>query len=440
MTDSTTTDTGTGYGRKPSSHDARLTEVGPGTPMGEALRRYWHPIARSAGLTSDVPHRARLLGENLIVFRDGQGRAGVVFERCAHRGSSLFYGRVEEDGIRCCYHGWKFDVQGHCLEQACEKGGGLRRNVVRQPWYPVEERYGLVFVYMGPPEHRPPLPRYECLEPLGEGESYHTDWLAPGAKVLGMDQDFNWLQAFDNAVDPVHASWLHNKHSGYQFHGTGTTGMPESFFDISTVAERVTYQRTDLGMKYALSYQDKSDKPSSDGELADFGWTVEVQLPNVVALPDFVRPTPDARHDLLLWIVPVDDTHHRLVFCIRSADPSRAESFVFGPIKQNGKNPWELTDEERQRFPGDYEAQRSQGDITQHSEETLAPSDRGVIMLRRMLRTMVDDVEAGRTPLGVPSEGEPPRRVASGIFTRPRPAPAQVPTGASQSAADLHTQ
>ncbi|MER5183718.1 aromatic ring-hydroxylating dioxygenase subunit alpha [Streptomyces sp. NPDC002896] len=431
MTDTTVTDTGTGYGRKPSSHDARLTEVGPGTPMGEALRRYWQPIASSAALTSDVPHRARLLGEDLIVFRDGQGRPGVVFERCAHRGSSLFYGRIEEDGIRCCYHGWKFDVQGHCLEQACELDGGRRRNLARQPWYPVEERYGLVFVYMGLPELKPPLPRFDSLEPLEEGESYYTSWMVPGAEVIGLEQDYNWLQLFENAVDPVHAAWLHSNHSGYQFQGTGTTGFPESYYDPSTAAERTTFHRTDHGVRYIWRYQDTK---GADGALVDLDWSVECMLPNIVALPDFIRSTPDVRNDMLIWVVPADDTHHRLVFSIRSADPSRAESFTFG-IKQNGKDGWQLSEEERQRFPGDYEAQRSQGDITQHSEETLAPSDRGVVMLRRMLRTMLDDVEAGRTPLGVGAPGDPVRRVEAGLSTRPEPgddalSPAAAPTAA----------
>ena len=138
--------------------------------MGEAMRRYWHPIAISSTLTSDRPHRTRLLGEDLIVFRDGNGRAGVVFERCAHRGTSLYFGRIEDDGIRCCYHGMKFDTQGHCLEQACEPERGRRRDAIRQPWYPVEERYGLVFVYMGPPERKPALPRYDFFEPLEEGD------------------------------------------------------------------------------------------------------------------------------------------------------------------------------------------------------------------------------------------------------------------------------
>ncbi|MFI1052893.1 aromatic ring-hydroxylating dioxygenase subunit alpha, partial [Streptomyces griseoruber] len=167
------------------------------------------------------------------------------------------------------------------------------------------------------------------------------------------------------------------------------------------------------------------------GALVDLEWSVECMLPNIIALPDFIRSTPDVRNDMLIWVVPADDTHHRLVFSIRSADPGRATSFMFG-IKQNGKDGWQLSEEEKQRFPGDYEAQRSQGDITQHSEETLAPSDKGVVMLRRMLRTMVDDVEAGRTPLGVGAPGEPVRRVEAGLFTRP-----EAPTGTDRAAASM---
>ena len=147
-----------------------------------------------------------------------------MFERCAHRGTSLYFGRIEDDGIRCCYHGMKFDTQGHCLEQACEPERGRRRDAIRQPWYPVEERYGLVFVYMGPPERKPALPRYDFFEPLEEGDVYVTELPIPGAEVVGAVSEWNWLQSFENAVDPVHAMWLHYAHSGPQFVGTGTTG------------------------------------------------------------------------------------------------------------------------------------------------------------------------------------------------------------------------
>jgi nitrite reductase/ring-hydroxylating ferredoxin subunit len=412
VTSSSGLDTGTGYGRPPSSHNARLTEVGPGTPMGEALRRYWHPIASSSALTSGVPHRTKVLGEDLIVFRDGSGRPGVVFERCAHRGSSLYYGRVEEDGIRCCYHGWKFDVQGHCLAQACEPDRGLRRDVARQSWYPAEERYGMVFVYMGPPELGPPLPRYEFFEDLEEGESFFTEVPVPGQNVTGLVQDFNWLQAFENAVDPVHATWLHYSHSGPQFEGTGTPdGAPHSFFDPYTIARRVRYETTDHGVMYHQQFE----REQPDGTIVEFEFAVEVQLPNIIALPDF-KVVPDGRHDCLIWSVPSDDTTYRAFFAFRSTSIERLLRIITG-IKQNGKLPFELTEEEKQRYPGDYEAQSSQGPITQHSEETLATSDKGIVLLRRQLRQMVDDVEAGRDPQNVERGEARPRGTTSGFFT-----------------------
>src|SRR5476651_803976 len=163
-------DTGTGYETKPSTYVAGLTEVGRGTPMGELMRRYWHPVGLVSHAT-ETPREVRVLGEDLVLFRDKTGRPGLVQARCAHRGTTLYFCKVEERGIRCCYHGWLFDVEGHCLEQPCEPEGGLHKDKVRQPWYPLEERYGLLFAYMGPPEKRPVLPRYDHLEDLEPGET-----------------------------------------------------------------------------------------------------------------------------------------------------------------------------------------------------------------------------------------------------------------------------
>ncbi|MGE0830599.1 MAG: Rieske 2Fe-2S domain-containing protein, partial [Hyphomonadaceae bacterium] len=147
-----------------------LAQVGPGTPGGELLRRYWHPIAESADV-KDLPIAVRALGEDLILFRDKKGRCGLVYPRCIHRGTSLFYGRIEEEGIRCCYHGWMFDTEGRCVDQPCEpENGAARLGAYRQPWYPVKERYGLVWAYMGPAERQPALPRYQLLEYLEDGK------------------------------------------------------------------------------------------------------------------------------------------------------------------------------------------------------------------------------------------------------------------------------
>src|SRR5580704_16683842 len=173
-------DEGTAYGRRPGTTNRDLTDTAPGTKMGNLLRRYWHPVGL-AGDATDRPKAIRVLGEDLILFRDKQGRPGLVYPRCAHRGTTLYYGKVEERGIRCCYHGWLFDVEGHCLEQPCEPNAGAPlRDKIRQPWHAVEERYGLVFAYLGPPERKPALPRFDNLEDLADDE---TIFVSLGARV-----------------------------------------------------------------------------------------------------------------------------------------------------------------------------------------------------------------------------------------------------------------
>ncbi len=209
-------DTGTGYGRRQPTYLKELTEVGPGTPMGELLRRYWHPV----GLIEDAgntPKAVRVLGEDLVLFRDKAGRPGLVHARCAHRGTTLYYGKVEDRGIRCCYHGWLFDVEGRCLEQPCEPGlGAQHKDKIRQPWYPVQELYGLIFAYMGPPQRKPVLPRYEIFETLDEGEFIEADGnsVGGGGPII---IPCNWMQHYDNLPDAYHVPILHGSFSGVQF-------------------------------------------------------------------------------------------------------------------------------------------------------------------------------------------------------------------------------
>src|SRR5438067_1752539 len=151
------------YGLQIPEPDAELTRVGPGTPGGELLRRYWHPICLSAELT-DLPKRVRILGEDLVAFRDGEGRVGLLFFRCSHRGTSLEYARVEADGLRCCYHGWKYDVCGNVLDMALEPPTSTFKDRIQHPCYPVREFGGLVFGYMGPPDAEPELPLYDVYQ------------------------------------------------------------------------------------------------------------------------------------------------------------------------------------------------------------------------------------------------------------------------------------
>ena len=235
-----TLDTGTAYGMPPPTYKEELTEVGPGTPMGELLRRYWHPVGMAAD-ACDTPRKLRVLGEDLILFRDKTGRPGLVYPHCAHRGASLYYGKVEEGGIRCCYHGWMFDVHGHCVDQPCEPDGGRARDKVRQPWYPVQEQYGLVWAYMGPPEKKPVLPKYECLETLDEGEFLEADDNSIGGggpKIIPC----NWLQHYENLVDPFHVVVLHATFSGTQF-VPAMAVMPEVTWDTQELSVRTLSTR-----------------------------------------------------------------------------------------------------------------------------------------------------------------------------------------------------
>ncbi len=385
------TDTGTAYGRKPPTSLRELAEVGAGTPMGELLRRYWHPVGLLAD-ASATPRQVRVLGEDLILFRDGAGRPGLVHPHCVHRGSSLYYGKVEERGIRCCYHGWLFDVQGHCLEQPCEPEGGRGRERVRQPWYPVQERYGLIWAYMGPPEKKPVLPRYACLEELEEGEFLEADDHSIGGggpRVIPC----NWLQHYENLVDPFHVVILHSTFSGTQFVEQMAL-MPQVDWDVQEHSVRTL-----------------SVRQLPDGKT--FRRISEAGLPTLRVIPS-PRVGRYGPVESLGWVLPIDDHHFRIyvVGRVRAAgELHRMRS------RLNGKLWEELTDEEHQRFPGDYEAMVSQGPIARHSEEHLATSDRGIVMLRRLLKRQIEALAEGRDPAGVSFDPDaPPVRFSAGNF------------------------
>jgi nitrite reductase/ring-hydroxylating ferredoxin subunit len=368
-------DTGTAYGRPRRSHNPELTEVGAGTPMGELMRRYWHPI----GLTSDAsetPRQVRVLGEDLILFRDTTGRPGLVYPHCAHRGSSLFYGKVEERGIRCCYHGWLYDVQGHCLEQPCEPQGGRARDKVRQPWYPVQELYGLVWAYLGPPDKKPVLPRYECLETLDNGEFLEADDSSIGGggpKIIPC----NWLQHYDNLVDPFHVVILHSSFSGTQFVEQMAV-MPEVTWDTQ-----------------AHSVRTISIRKLADGKT--LRRISEAGLPTLRVIPS-PRIGRYGVVESLGWVLPIDDHNFRIYVVGRVREKGE---LVKMRSRLNGKLWEELTDEEHRQFPGDYEAQVSQGLITSHTDEFLAGSDLGVVLLRRLLQKQLKTIREGRDPAGV---------------------------------------
>ena len=386
--DQTVPDRGTGFGRNPSSYIAGLTEVGPGTPMGELLRRYWHPVGLISDAT-DTPRQVRVLGEDLILFCDKTGRPGLVVARCAHRGTTLYYGKVEERGIRCCYHGWLFDIEGRCLEQPCEPEGGRFRDRVRQPWYPVKEQYGLIFAYMGPPERKPVLTRYECLETLDAGEFIDADDSSIGS---GGPQivPCNWLQHFENVVDPYHVVVLHGTHSGPQFSEM-----------MARMPDEVRFERTALGVRAS------STRTLPDG--AAMRSSAEVAMPTLRVVPNPRAGVAGAnlfgRVESIGWTLPIDDTHFRIYVAGRV----RAKGELRRMRSRQGGKLWEeLTFEEHRHFPGDFEAQTGQGAVTFHSDENLAEGDRGIALLRQFLRQQVELVAGGKDPAGVHFDEQAP--------------------------------
>ncbi len=393
MSDPSPANEGNAYGRPAQHPNELLTQVGPGTPCGELMRRYWHPVGLSHKLT-DLPQKVRVLGEDLVLFRDRSGRAGLLYPRCMHRGASLFYGRVEDRGIRCCYHGWLFDVQGRCLDQPCEPDGGRHRDNARQPWYPVQERYGFVFAYLGPPEKTPVLPRYDNLESLAPGE---TIWCSLGGFGSTGDDSlevvpYSWLHMNDNVMDPFHVQVLHSTFSVVQF-------VPQF-----ALMPKVDFFYADHGVCYSAV------RTLDDGQEVDriSSWL----MPNIMSVPDVtLKPGHSAG---ISWVVPVDDSHY--VQAMVSKIPA---GITFRGMLLNGKRWGEMTEAEHQRTPGDYEAQAGQGPISLHSEEHLVTSDRGIMMQRRLLLQQMEVIAKGGDPLGVAFDsGKALVKVRSGNFYR----------------------
>src|SRR5947208_615519 len=214
-----------------------LTRVGPGTPMGELLRRYWLPACLSEEIAEPDgdPVRVRLLGEDLVAYRDSGGRVGLVQELCAHRGASLFLGRNEEGGLRCLYHGWKSDVEGRILDTPCEPAGSTFKDRVHQPAYPVREAGDVIWTYMGPTEKMPEFPHFEWM--LAEPEHRSI------AKVRA---ECNYVQSLEGTLDYAHAMVLH---SGWAI--MGTWQFDEWHRPTRDTAPNHEFEDTPWGFRYA---------------------------------------------------------------------------------------------------------------------------------------------------------------------------------------------
>src|SRR5881398_1823625 len=345
--------------------DEELTRVGPGTPCGEYLRRFWQPVVL-AGELGELPRRLRILGEDLVAYRNKSGSIGLLELHCPHRGTSLEFGLIGDKGIRCCYHGWLFDCDGTILETPGEPADSTLKDRLFHGAYPVREHAGLVFAYMGPPDKQPAFPMLDTYDLPG----YR---LAARAPTLW---ECNWLQVKENSMDPAHLAFLHTL--------PGSEGFTADFQELG----EWDWMETPVGMVY-IDTRRQGDKVWV--RVADF------IPPNIHQFPPNTDPmaqrTTINRPVATTWAVPIDDTH-MMQIGFRRAPEGRVLQRNAG-FGQDGKRPYE----ERQRVPGDYDAQMSiHGGIARHRLEHLASTDRGVIMLRNMIRQGIRAVKQGAAP------------------------------------------
>jgi nitrite reductase/ring-hydroxylating ferredoxin subunit len=379
----------TGYDeRTRPSEDAELTHVGAGTPCGEYLRRFWHGIALSKEL-GELPLAIRIMGEDLVLFRDKRGEVGLLHRQCAHRGASLEFGHIEECGIRCCYHGWLYGADGTLLEAPSEPGDSPLYKNVRQGAYPALEYKGIIFAYLGPADTLPEFPIYDTFEtPDTVMEPYTCSFPC------------NWLQVTENGIDPVHSMYLHTLVNGPQFAETwGVLGD-------------VDYVEGDISIYCKIARR-----------VDDNIW-LRVQeniLPNVTqsgAVHSIDGRTRKffGRNTFFRWCVPIDDTNTKVVAWANfgeRTDPISWNTPANIEILEQG-DVFDRPHEELQRSPGDYEAMVGLGPIVVHAKEHLGTSDKGVALFRRRVRKDIHAVRDGGAPIQPTAGGASPIPTWSG--------------------------
>ena len=375
------------------AENSEITRSDPGTPLGEYMRRSWQPVCLSEQLT-DLPHAIRIMGEDLVAFRDRGGDVGVLYRHCCHRGASLEYGIIQERGIRCCYHGFHYDLDGTILDVPGEPDRGEKlRKTVSQGAYPAFERDGLVFAYMGPPDEKPAFPEYDAFE------KYDDTRLIPFSNVFPC----NWLQVMDNIADQMHTYILHNPAA---LHG----GNPPKGLDVSA------YTLSDAFVKLpVMDYMEVRDGTGmvfiAGRRVSDDKVWVRINdliVPNITQhaylFEDGAEQRLWHRVHMSRWYVPVDDTNS-IIFGWRmfgkTIDPLDA-----GDESKIGWDNMDFLDaqvgnrtyEDGRRLPGDWEAISSQRPIAIHALENPMACDIGVYMNRKLIR----DAVRGKNPAATP--------------------------------------
>ena len=351
-----------------------MTRIGPGTPAGTLLRRYWHPVCPAAELTDEKPkRRIRILGEDLLLFRDGKGRVGLIPEQCPHRRASLFYGFVEDDGIRCPYHGWKFDTARTCIEQPFEPANSPLKNDVCPSDYVVEKLAGLYWAYMGP-KPAPLLPRWEAAVATGGKRR---------VQVLP-EIHANWLQVMENSVDTTHTHYLHARMMT-------ELGMPERGAYYARPIEAYDFEVV------------KDDAWAGVRKIRTYGGADgEKELGHPLIFP-LILLAPQEENLVMHFRVPIDDTHTRIirVFYTPGTDTKNIDwdnpPLEYGPKFRNADGSYDLSTFAAQ----DAMAWETEGPVVDRTKELLGTSDRGITLYRKMLVEQIKAVQAGKEPLGV---------------------------------------
>ena len=369
----------------------RLTQVGPGTPMGELMRRYWQPVAATSELLERPTKEVRLLGEDLVLYRDLSGGYGLIGSRCAHRRTSMAYGVPEEDGLRCMYHGWKYDAAGRCTEQPFDETvnpGARFKDRIKIAGYPVQELGGLLFAYLGPG----PAPALPHWEPLA--------WANCVRDIALADLPCSWLQCQENSLDPVHVEWLHGYYGKWMALRAGNSG-PNAAASIGTQRlHKVRHLKIGFDVfDYGIIKRRVLDGFTEEDE----DWAVghPMLFPNVLLVGNEMQAT-------MQWRVPADDTHtnHFSYYVFRAAPGTVAPEqdvvpFRYVPlVNERGEFIVDMT------FNQDYMAWITQGPIFERDKERLGESDTGIILFRQMLRQQMEVVLDGGEPMNVFRNGK----------------------------------
>jgi len=363
------------HSNKTPQPDRFIAEVGPSTPGGEYQRRFWQPIAYLSEL-GRVPLRVRALGEDLVVYKDGNGTVGCLTLHCCHRNTSLEFGIVQERGIKCCYHGRVYDADGTLLDVPGEPQAEHLKRTVSQGAYPVHVFEGIVFVYMGPPERVPVFPVLDRFNL--KGVTVH-----PGARFAF---DCNWLQIKENSMDPIHT---------YTLHMIPQTRGFQQFSNEFGIVPLFVWTETPAGCMY-LGVRHVGGNiwvRSTD--------TYGANLHLISSVVETGRERKSVSAPFLsMWTLPVDDENSITFYLshVRDGDPTPPDKRRI--IESFGQYKGERSYEERQWIPGDYDAMSSQGPINPHSAENLGPMDRGVVLFRRFVRQGIEAVQAGQDPKG----------------------------------------